>query len=117
MATAGNVIAVLEPLQIAAKLCGYSLFSVNHRSFAVQFRKIDRIAQVWTAFVNPFLIYFMWTSSDQLITHKSSIIRKGMSLALITCYILYVVCMLIFFLKRHKMAQLMQQFCRVDERV
>lgn len=115
--TVMNFYDAIFPLHFVSKLSGFTLFSINSKTFATRFSCIDAILIIVTSVVNFGLNHFFWNHLVITSYFKSQIIRTILPTLMYGKFFINFLTFVWSIAMRKKIARLLKAIQDVDEMV
>lgn len=109
---------VVHPIHLISKLSGISIFTINRKDFKIKFTIYDFLLLVLTSIISFRLNQHFWNSfSFQSRYLQSQIVRAIFPFLLYGKFFINVICMVLSFFFRNKMADFIRKIDEIDFKV
>ena len=109
---------VVHPIHLISKLSGISIFTINRKDFKIKFTIYDFLLLVLTSIISFRLNQHFWNSfAFQSRYLQSQIVRAIFPFLLYGKFFINVICMVLSFFFRNKMADFIRKIDEIDFKV
>lgn len=109
-----NIYTSVRPLHLLSKFSGFSLYSIDRKTFEVKFRKLDALFATIHSILTVVLNIMFWKTYSMLDVHNSEVVNKIFPVFAYCNYVASTLAKIWSFCHRHEYAQLLKTFHSID---